>query len=123
MIKHGKAEQSAARNVRLSAALRENLKRRKEQARGRATAGEDLAAREAGVSGDEPDFRRNPGPESGATGRPGTARQPRGVHHDRRGAGRTGAVFGIAPHVGFAAEADKQNDIERGDDHSGHDGN
>jgi hypothetical protein len=75
MNKPGKAEQSAARNRRLSAALRENLKRRKEQARGRAAAGEDLAARDAGVSGDEPDFRRNPGPESGATGRPGAGRK------------------------------------------------
>src|ERR1700726_806826 len=38
MIKPGKAEQWAARSERLSAALRENLKRRKEQARGRAAA-------------------------------------------------------------------------------------
>jgi len=59
---------------RLSAALRENLKRRKEQARGRTAAGEDLAAREAGVSAGEPDFRRNPGPKSGGTGRPGAGR-------------------------------------------------
>jgi hypothetical protein len=71
MTKPGKAEQAAARQERLSAALRENLKRRKEQARGRAAAGEDLAAREAGVEA-EPDFRRNPGPKSGGTGRPGT---------------------------------------------------
>jgi hypothetical protein len=35
MVKHGKAEKWAARGERLSAALRENLKRRKEQARGR----------------------------------------------------------------------------------------
>jgi hypothetical protein len=75
MVKHGKAEQSAARTRRLSAALRENLKRRKGQARGRAAAGEDLAAQEAGVSGDEPDFRRNPGPESGVAGRPEAGRR------------------------------------------------
>ena len=35
MVSRGKAEQQAARNARLSAALRENLKRRKAQARGR----------------------------------------------------------------------------------------
>ncbi len=85
MTKHGKAEQSAARHERLSAALRENLKRRKAQARGKVAAGgkqaaageelvaEDLAARDARI-GAEPDFRRNPGPESGATGRPGSGR-------------------------------------------------
>ncbi len=75
MKKHGKAEQSAARQERLSAALRENLKRRKEQARGRTAAGGDWAAREAGVGGEEPDFRRNPGPESGGTGRPKAGRK------------------------------------------------
>jgi hypothetical protein len=69
MTKSGKAEQAAARHERLSAALRENLKRRKAQARGKAQAdgraagGEDLAAREAGIDA-EPDFRRNPGPKS-----------------------------------------------------------
>jgi hypothetical protein len=79
MTKPGKAEQSAARHQRLSAALRENLKRRKEQARGKAqahgrtVAGEDLAAQEAGIDA-EPDFRRNPGPKSGRTGRPGAGR-------------------------------------------------
>jgi hypothetical protein len=40
MIARGKAEKKAARTARLSAALRENLKRRKAQARGRAQ-GED----------------------------------------------------------------------------------
>jgi hypothetical protein len=79
MTKPGKAEQSAARHKRLSAALRENLKRRKEQARARAqahgrAAGEDLAARGAGIDA-EPDFRRNPGSKSGATGRPGAGRR------------------------------------------------
>ena len=39
MISRGKAEQQAARSARLAAALRENLKRRKAQARGRARAG------------------------------------------------------------------------------------
>jgi hypothetical protein len=63
MTKPGKAEQSAARHERLSAALRENLKRRKAQARGRVAGGEDLAAREAGIDA-EPDFCRNPGPKS-----------------------------------------------------------
>jgi hypothetical protein len=36
MVKGGKAEKWTARSARLSAALRENLKRRKEQARARA---------------------------------------------------------------------------------------
>jgi hypothetical protein len=40
MIKRGKADKQAARKERLSAALRENLKRRKRQARDRAAAGE-----------------------------------------------------------------------------------
>jgi hypothetical protein len=75
MTKPGKVKQSAARQERLSAALRENLKRRKEQARGRAAAGEDFAAQDAGVSADEPDFRRNPGPESDARERPGAGRR------------------------------------------------
>ena len=47
MVSRGKAEQQAARNARLSAALRENLKRRKAQARGRAehTTGDELVRR------------------------------------------------------------------------------
>jgi hypothetical protein len=65
--KPGKAEKWAARGERLSAALRENLKRRKAQARGRA------AGLEAGAEPDDdpaiapdgeakvPDFRRNRG--------------------------------------------------------------
>jgi hypothetical protein len=58
----GKAEKRAARTARLSAALRENLKRRKAQARGRAL---DPAEDEAGppeTGGHQPqvpDFRRN----------------------------------------------------------------
>ncbi len=58
----GKARQQAARSARLAAALRENLKRRKAQARGRAQdrGGEDAAPRENTDSGrPAPDFRRN----------------------------------------------------------------
>jgi hypothetical protein len=64
MIAPGKAEKKAARAARLSAALRENLKRRKAQARGRAKSDDleeipssEKAAAEAGT----PDFRRNRG--------------------------------------------------------------
>ena len=73
MRKGGKAAKWAARSERLSAALRENLKRRKAQARGRAaTPAADAAAddtdvaNEAGGAGradrqqpKTPDFRRN----------------------------------------------------------------
>ena len=62
MIKRGKAEQQAARSARLSAALRENLKRRKAQARGRANeAPQPIAARapDAAHEAAAPDFRRN----------------------------------------------------------------
>ena len=59
-------EKRAARSERLAVALRENLKRRKAQARGRATAGaaEDITA-DAGTEGTAitPDFRRNRGSE------------------------------------------------------------
>jgi hypothetical protein len=72
MIKPGKAEKWAARSARLSARLRENLKRRKEQARGRKA--EDVAAADADMA-TAPDFRRNPGGKVGpggpATGRGG----------------------------------------------------
>jgi len=80
MRKRGKADKQAARKERLSVALRENLKRRKQQARDRAT---DRAADRAGLGqaglgqampgevsqedarAAEPvtDFRRNPGDE------------------------------------------------------------
>jgi len=63
MIKRGKAEKWAARGERLSAALRENLKRRKAQARGRAGAGapgEAVKPADADVAAPVPDFRRNP---------------------------------------------------------------
>jgi hypothetical protein len=67
----GKAAQWAARSERLSAALRENLKRRKAQARGRAgrpstehtaadaAAGADQNGNTAGADPPTPDFRRN----------------------------------------------------------------
>jgi hypothetical protein len=67
VISRGKTEQQAARTARLSAALRENLKRRKAQARGRAEAdapddadhGKPAAERSSGPQA--PDFRRNRG--------------------------------------------------------------
>ena len=64
MISRGKAEQQAARSARLAAALRENLKRRKAQARGRAPSRPEDEAKPAGNSRPEPnapDFRRNRG--------------------------------------------------------------
>jgi len=70
MAKHGKAEQWAARSARLSVALRENLKRRKEQARGRAA----ISGNDAEIAAANPDFRRNPGSKSDGTGRPGPGR-------------------------------------------------
>jgi hypothetical protein len=60
MISRGKAEQQAARSARLSAALRENLKRRKAQARGRArnqADHEDLTVADK-IEPKGPDFRR-----------------------------------------------------------------
>ncbi len=62
-INGGKIEQKARREARLSAALRENLKRRKAQARGR-VAPADAAPTASGTAGREPgapDFRRNQG--------------------------------------------------------------
>jgi hypothetical protein len=61
MAKDGKTEKSAARRERLAAALRENLKRRKAQARGRAAGAADDGKEDAAA----PDFRRNPGSKSG----------------------------------------------------------
>ena len=66
MRKGSKADKWAARNERLSAALRENLKRRKAQARGRTAAGppeEEAAHSGEDGSPDGPDFRRNRGRE------------------------------------------------------------
>jgi hypothetical protein len=66
MTKPGKAEKWAARSARLSAALRENLKKRKQQAkerkvaRDRAAAGE-TSAPDAALAAHDPDFRRNQG--------------------------------------------------------------
>ncbi len=63
MISRGKADKQAARSARLSAALRENLKRRKTQARGRAenrADDEPLPAQDK-VEPQAPDFRRNQG--------------------------------------------------------------
>jgi hypothetical protein len=64
MRKPSKAKKWAARGARLSAALRENLKRRKAQARARATgtAPDDNARAAAPESESKvPDFRRNRG--------------------------------------------------------------
>jgi hypothetical protein len=63
MIARGKAEKKVARTARLSAALRENLKRRKAQARGRAKSddSEEIASPQEGAEADTPDFRRNRG--------------------------------------------------------------
>jgi len=64
MNKGGKAEQQAARRGRLSAALRENLKRRKAQARDRAERGardQDELTGSGGFPTAAPDFRRNRG--------------------------------------------------------------
>jgi hypothetical protein len=63
MVSRGKAEQKAARNARLSAALRENLKRRKAQVRSRAEGRPDGGGlTEAGEAKPKtPDFRRNRG--------------------------------------------------------------
>jgi hypothetical protein len=60
MISRGKEMKQQARSKRLSAALRENLKRRKAQARGRAAgpSGEETAQARVWQS---PDFRRNRG--------------------------------------------------------------
>jgi hypothetical protein len=66
MISRGKAEKRQARSRRLSAALRENLKRRKAQARGRTASGSEGETRApSGSPGQSPtpDFRRNRGSE------------------------------------------------------------
>ena len=63
MISRGKQELKAARKARLAAALRENLKRRKAQARGRAQnrADDGHSTAEEGIEPQAPDFRRNQG--------------------------------------------------------------
>ena len=67
MRKGGKAAKWAARSERLSAALRENLKRRKAQARGRAAEPAGEAAADGGEDGDAP-----AGAEDGGRQQPGT---------------------------------------------------
>jgi hypothetical protein len=61
--KTGKASQRAARKERLAAALRENLKRRKQQARQRAvehkTPPAGVSSQDAEPARGAPDFRRN----------------------------------------------------------------
>jgi hypothetical protein len=61
--KTGKADQRAARKARLAAALRENLKRRKQQARQRAVEHKTSPAGTSSQDGEPargaPDFRRN----------------------------------------------------------------
>jgi hypothetical protein len=65
--KSGKANARAARKARLAAALRENLKRRKQQARERAVAHKNPPAEVSSEEGEQdakgasgaPDFRRN----------------------------------------------------------------
>jgi hypothetical protein len=60
MISRGKAEQQSAREARLAAALRKNLKRRKAQARARARKGATKDFPEiGGTPTPGPDFRRN----------------------------------------------------------------
>ena len=62
MISSGKAEKKAARSARLAAALRENLKRRKLQARSRAeNRAPDDTGPEGAADANAPDFRRNRG--------------------------------------------------------------
>jgi hypothetical protein len=63
MTKTGKAQKQAARGARLSAALRENLKRRKAQARARGQApGKDNPAGNTESTSAEPEFCRNQSP-------------------------------------------------------------
>ena len=61
--KGGKAGARAARKARLAAALRENLKRRKQQARQRAVADKtpsaEVSSQNPEAAAGAPDFRRN----------------------------------------------------------------
>jgi len=66
MAKPGKTQKRASRGERLAAALRENLKRRKAQARERELSRdrgstEEVAAKNAESSASGPEFRRNRG--------------------------------------------------------------
>jgi len=61
-----KANARAARKARLAAALRENLKRRKQQARERAVADKppaEASPQDSDAAAGAPDFRRNQGGE------------------------------------------------------------
>jgi len=63
-MSNGSAKKSAARSARLSAALRENLKRRKKQARARELdrhSAEETPEPGTGLEVQNPDFRRNRG--------------------------------------------------------------
>ncbi|HXW40497.1 MAG TPA: hypothetical protein VEK75_04790 [Xanthobacteraceae bacterium] len=67
MTKPGKAAKWAARSVRLSAALRENLKKRKQQAKARVKARtgdretNETAGADSALPAQGSDFRRNQG--------------------------------------------------------------
>jgi hypothetical protein len=60
MSRPGKAEKRVRREGRLTAALRENLKRRKAQARGRAAAGKPAADERAADTAERKGDRRVP---------------------------------------------------------------
>jgi hypothetical protein len=66
MVKPGKAQKQTSRSARLALALRENLKRRKAQARARSESpggdGGNLAEN-AEAKSPAPEFRRNRGPD------------------------------------------------------------
>ena len=62
MVKSGKADKQAARKARLSAALRENLKRRKQQARDRRLPNRHLPNQEV----TDEDARVTPAQETGS---------------------------------------------------------
>ena len=66
MTKGGKAQKWAARSARLSAALRENLKRRKEQARSRQRA----SGAETGQEISNETEANSPSPEAGTAASP-----------------------------------------------------
>ena len=67
---HGKAEKWAARSERLSAALRENLKRRKEQARERTKSNQQAGDGEAGQKISQETGANSPDPEAEASASP-----------------------------------------------------
>ena len=66
MAKPGKAQKQASRRAKLAVALRENLKRRKAQARARSEASADdgvIHGENAEGMSPAPEFRRNRGPD------------------------------------------------------------